>query len=59
MGARDLSIINTPPNRQPVTTQVSCFEEEVVRDAILFEIPEEDRSILFIIESKTLKKLLD
>ncbi|MDD4001190.1 MAG: transcription-repair coupling factor [Bacteroidales bacterium] len=39
MGARDLSIINTAPqNRQPVTTQVSCFEEEVVRDAILFEI---------------------
>lgn len=39
MGARDLSIINTaPPNRQPVQTQVCCFEEEVVRDAILFEI---------------------
>ncbi len=39
MGARDLSIINTaPPNRQPVQTQVSCFEEEIIRDAILFEI---------------------
>lgn len=39
MGARDLSIINTPPpNRQPVQTQVACFEEEIIRDAILFEI---------------------
>jgi len=39
MGARDLSIINTPPpNRQPVTTQVHTFNEEVIRDAISFEI---------------------
>lgn len=39
MGARDLSIINTPPpNRQPVQTQVSSFEKEIIRDAILFEI---------------------
>ncbi|MCK9163996.1 MAG: transcription-repair coupling factor, partial [Bacteroidales bacterium] len=39
MGARDLSIINTPPpNRQPVQTQVCAFEEEIIRDAILFEV---------------------
>ncbi len=39
MGARDLSIIATPPpNRQPVTTEVRVFTEEVVRDAISYEL---------------------
>jgi transcription-repair coupling factor (superfamily II helicase) len=39
MGARDLSIIGTPPpNRQPVTTELHTFNEEVIRDAISFEL---------------------
>ncbi|MDP4282574.1 MAG: helicase-related protein, partial [Bacteroidota bacterium] len=39
MGARDLSIINTPPpNRYPVQTEIYTFNEEVVRDAIRYEI---------------------
>lgn len=39
MGARDLSIINTPPpNRQPVLTEVTSFSEETIRDAILYEV---------------------
>ncbi|MGK7389218.1 MAG: transcription-repair coupling factor [Candidatus Cyclobacteriaceae bacterium M2_1C_046] len=39
MGARDLSVISTPPpNRQPVTTEVHTFNEEVIRDAISFEL---------------------
>lgn len=39
MGARDLSVIATPPpNRQPVTTEIHTFQEEVIRDAIAFEI---------------------
>ena len=38
MGARDLSIINTPPpNRQPVLTEVIEFSEEAIRDAIAYE----------------------
>jgi transcription-repair coupling factor (superfamily II helicase) len=38
MGARDLSIINTPPpNRQPIQTEVQVFNEDVIRDAIYFE----------------------
>lgn len=38
MGARDLSVINTPPpNRQPVHTEVSMFNEELIRDAIYYE----------------------
>jgi transcription-repair coupling factor (superfamily II helicase) len=39
MGARDLSIIATPPpNRQPVTTELHTFHESVIRDAISFEL---------------------
>jgi len=39
MGARDLSVIATPPpNRQPVTTEIHTFREEVIRDAISFEL---------------------
>ncbi|WP_288429693.1 transcription-repair coupling factor [uncultured Spirosoma sp.] len=39
MGARDLSVIATPPpNRQPVTTEVHAFSETVIRDAISTEI---------------------
>jgi len=39
MGARDLSIIATPPpNRQPVTTELHTFHEEIIRDAVAFEL---------------------
>jgi len=39
MGARDLSIINTPPpNRQPIVTEVYTFNENIIRDAINFEV---------------------
>lgn len=38
MGARDLSIINTPPpNRQPIQTEVQIYNEDTIRDAIYFE----------------------
>ena len=39
MGARDLSIIQTPPpNRQPIETELSDFNEELIRDAISYEM---------------------
>lgn len=39
MGARDLSVIATPPpNRQPVTTEVRVFDEVFIRDAVSYEI---------------------
>jgi transcription-repair coupling factor (superfamily II helicase) len=39
MGARDLSIIQTPPpNRQPVTTEVHTFDPELIKEAIEFEV---------------------
>ena len=39
MGARDLSIINTPPqNRQPVYTEIHSFDSDLIRDAIIQEV---------------------
>jgi len=39
MGARDLSIINTPPpNRYPVQTELHSFNEEIIKEAIEYEI---------------------
>jgi len=39
MGARDLSIIATPPpNRQAVTTEIHVFNEEIIRDAVSSEL---------------------
>jgi len=39
MAARDLSVITTPPpNRYPIETQVIRFSEELIRDAISYEI---------------------
>lgn len=39
MGARDLSVIATPPpNRQPVTTESHVFNEILLRDAISYEL---------------------
>lgn len=38
MGARDLSIISTPPpNRQPIVTEIHTFDKNLIRDAILYE----------------------
>lgn len=39
MAARDLSVITTPPpNRYPIETQVVGFNEEIIRDAVSYEI---------------------
>lgn len=39
MAARDLSVITTPPpNRYPIETNVVGFNEEIIRDAISYEI---------------------
>ncbi|MEP7144909.1 MAG: DEAD/DEAH box helicase, partial [Ferruginibacter sp.] len=38
MGARDLSIINTPPpNRQPIQTEIMVFNEDAIREIIYYE----------------------
>ncbi|MBK98012.1 MAG: transcription-repair coupling factor [Balneola sp.] len=39
MGARDLSIITTPPpNRRPVQTEIHSFDETLIKDALVQEI---------------------
>ena len=39
MGSRDLSIINTPPpNRHPIITELHTFNEEIIREAIEYEV---------------------
>lgn len=39
MGARDLSSLNTPPaNRHPILTSVSTLDDDVIREAVEFEI---------------------
>lgn len=39
MGARDLSIISTPPpNRQPVLTELHVFNEALIKEAVEFEL---------------------
>ncbi|MBX2846434.1 MAG: transcription-repair coupling factor [Saprospiraceae bacterium] len=39
MGARDLSIMRTPPpNRQPITTETKIFNEQFLKEAIEFEV---------------------
>jgi len=39
MGARDLSIIQTPPpNRYPIITELHGFSEAIIREAITYEV---------------------
>ena len=39
MGARDLSIINTPPpNRHPIQTEIRSFGEELIKESIEYEL---------------------
>lgn len=48
MGARDLSIISTPPpNRHPIQTQLHTFNEKVIQDAITYEF-ERGGQVFFI-----------
>ncbi|QQQ26823.1 transcription-repair coupling factor [Chryseobacterium indoltheticum] len=48
MAARDLSVIKTPPpNRQPVDTNIIGFSEEIIRDAVSYEL-QRDGQVYFI-----------
>lgn len=48
LGARDLSIINTPPpNRHPIITELHVFNEDIIREAITYEF-ERDGQVFFI-----------
>lgn len=48
MGARDLSILNTPPaNRQPIFTELHTFNEEIIKETISYEV-ERNGQVFFI-----------
>ncbi len=48
MGARDLSIINTPPpNRMPIVTELHGFNEDIIKEAIEYEVSR-DGQVFFI-----------
>ena len=48
MGARDLSVIQTPPpNRYPIITEIHGFNEQLIREAITYEV-ERNGQVFFI-----------
>ncbi|MDX1286442.1 MAG: TRCF domain-containing protein, partial [Draconibacterium sp.] len=51
MGARDLSIIQTPPpNRYPIVTEVHGFNDQLIKEAILYEVDRNGQ--VFIIHNR-------
>jgi transcription-repair coupling factor (superfamily II helicase) len=51
MGARDLSVIQTPPpNRHPIQTEIHTFSAEVIAEAINFEMSRNGQ--VFIVNNK-------
>ena len=39
LGARDLSVVNTPPpNRHPIVTELHTFNEDIIKEGIEFEV---------------------
>lgn len=51
LGARDLSIINTPPpNRHPIITELHTANDEIIKSAIMFEV--ERGGQVFIINNR-------
>lgn len=51
LGARDLSIINTPPpNRYPIVTEVHTFNPEIIKEAVDYELDRHGQ--VFIIQNK-------
>ena len=57
MGARELSQINTPPpNRYPIITEIHGFNEDIVREAIMYEL-ERDGQVFFV--NNRIKGLLE
>ena len=51
MGARDLSSLNTPPaNRHPVVTTVASLDDDIVKEAVNFELSRNGQ--LFVISNR-------
>lgn len=51
LGARDLSIINTPPpNRHPIVTELHTFNKDIIREGITYELSRKGQ--VFIIHNR-------
>lgn len=60
MGARDMSLIETPPpGRQPVETVICAYDERVIRDAINQELARGGQVYLLHNRVKTIEGLAD
>ncbi len=58
MGARDMSLIETPPpNRQPVETTICAYDERIIRDAIVRELKRGGQVYLLHNRVRTIDKL--
>jgi len=58
MGARDMSLIETPPpNRQPVETVICAYDERVMRDAIQRELQRGGQVYLLHNRVKSIERL--
>ncbi len=57
MGARELSVINTPPpNRYPILTEIHSFNHDIIREAIMYEL-DRDGQVFFV--NNRIKGLLE
>jgi transcription-repair coupling factor (superfamily II helicase) len=60
MGARDLSIIATPPpNRQPVTTEIHVYDDTIIRDAIMVELKRNGQVFMVHNRVKDIEEIAD
>lgn len=60
MGARDLSIINTPPpNRQPVETSLHTFDPAVFKKAVSYELSRDGQVFVVHNRVKDIEELAD
>ena len=60
MGARDLSIIKTPPpNRRPVITELHTFGREIIKKAVCYEIQRNGQVFFVHNHIDTLPKIAD
>lgn len=60
LGARDLSIINTPPrNRLPIVTEIAQFDVKLIREAILKELHRGGQVYLIHDRIQTMEGILD
>jgi transcription-repair coupling factor (superfamily II helicase) len=60
MGVRDISVIATPPpNRHPIQTEIHTFNEELVREAITFEMKRGGQVFLVHNKVQNIKEVAD